>query len=390
MKKHVSVLIAVLLTAVLTFSLTVCGFAIFDSRNNDFTSSLNEIQTLISKHAVFDFSSEDAEKAAISGYLTGLDDSYTEYWTEEEYEELLSSNEGHYTGIGITLQTSDPISDGLFIRRVLGNSPAESAGLQAGDLIIAVNGSSILGRKYDEVYEEMSVDPGETLSLTVSRGEEALTFSVTFNEFVQSYVSYRMIGDVGFIRIHSFTMPAASEFQEALNDLLSRGAKGFVFDLRNNLGGSLDAVEDILELLIPKGEEMVVLQYKDSEEVIYSKLEQKTDLPMVVLMNSSSASASELMASCLRDVNGSWVIGTRSYGKGIGQTTFRLSDGSAVKMTTFYYLTKARNYYHGVGLEPDVTVDLNEEQNKYFYALDESKDPQLKEALSQLQSKIAG
>lgn len=388
MKKFGSAFVAVILTAVITFSLTVCGYAIIDGRSNDFPSSFEEIRSLIESHAVFPFSSEKAEKEAISGYLSGLEDSYTEYWTEEEYKELLASNEGHYTGIGISLLTSDPIADGLFVRRVLGNSPAEEAGLNAGDLIIAVNGSSILGRGYDAVYEEMSVSPGETLRMTVVRGESELNVSVVFNEFVQSYVSYRMIEDMGYIQIHSFTMPAATEFQNALNTLLSQGAKGFVFDLRNNLGGSLDAVEDILELLIPKGEEMVILQFKDSEDIIYSELDPKTNAPMVVLMNASSASASELMASCLRDVNGAKLIGTRSYGKGIGQTTFTLSDGSAVKMTTFYYLTKARNYYHGIGLEPDVSVSLTEEEDKYFYALDESSDPQLKEALAQLKAQI--
>ena len=150
------------------------------------------------------------------------------------------------------------------------------------------------------------------------------------------------------------------------------------------------ACVSFLELLIPKGEEMVVIQYKDSEKIDYSELEPSTDAPMVVLINGSSASGSELMASCLRDVNGSLLVGTRSFGKGIGQTTFRLSDGSAVKMTTFHYLTKARTYYHGIGLEPDFTVGLTEDQDKYFYALDESNDPQLQEALKHLKSKISG
>lgn len=392
MKKFLSILLAVILTAAVTFSLTVFGLTslFLSSESGDIASSIDEIDDLIDKYAVFDFSEEDAEKAAISGYLSGIDDAYTQYWTEEEYEAYLSSNEGHFSGIGITLLSTQTVSDGLFIRRVLGNSPAESAGLAAGDLITAIDGVSILGRDYDQVYEELRRDSGESLALTVQRGTETINVTVTFSDFVQNYVSSRMIGEIGFIRIHSFTMLAAQEFQVALNDLLSKGAKGFVFDLRNNLGGSLDAVEDILELLIPKGEEMVVIQYKDSETIDYSELEPSTDAPMVVLINGSSASGSELMASCLRDVNGSSLIGTRSYGKGIGQTTFRLSDGSAVKMTTFHYLTKARTYYHGIGLEPDVTVELTEEQDKYFYALDESNDPQLQEALKQLNSKISG
>ncbi|MBO5213232.1 MAG: S41 family peptidase [Clostridia bacterium] len=392
MKKQFSLVFAVVLTAILTFTFTAGGFvlAILFAEDDRVSRSLSEIRDVIDTHAVFEFSEEEAELAAIRAYLSGLDDSYTQFWTKEEYEAQLSSNEGHYTGIGITLQSEQTIRDGLFIRRVLGNSPAEQAGLKAGDLIVAINGISVIDRDYNQVYEEMGLDAGESLNFTVSRGNETLSIDVTFQNFVQSYVSWRMIGSVGFIRIHAFNAPAAEEFQRALNDLLSQGAKGFVFDLRNNLGGSLDAVKNILELLIPKGEEMVVIQYKNSEEIFYSESEQKTDLPMVVLINGSSASGSELMASCLRDVNGSVLIGTRSYGKGIGQTTFRLSDDSAVKITTFHYLTKARNNYHGIGLEPDETVTLSEEQEKYFYALDESDDPQLQAALSHLETQIFG
>ncbi len=389
MKKHFLVLISVVITAVLTFSFTA-GLFLFSDNESRFSKTISEIKSLINKHAVFDFSEDDAEKAAINAYLSGLDDSYTQFWTKEEYESQLASNEGHFSGIGITLQSAQTIEDGLFIRRVLGNSPAEKAGLKAGDLITAMNDISLVGRDYDQVLEEMRLDVGEFLTFTLLRNNETLKISVTFADFVQSYVSYRMIDSVGFIRIHSFTLPAAEEFQKALNDLLSQGAKGFVFDLRNNLGGSLDAVERILELLIPKGEEMVVIRYKNSEQIIYSELDPKTDVPMVVLINGSSASGSELMASCLRDVNGSVLIGNRSYGKGIGQTTFRLSDDSAVKITTFHYLTKARNDYHGIGLEPDQTVSLSDEQEKYFYALDETNDPQLQAALTSLKSQIAG
>lgn len=392
MKRFYSVVVSVILTAVLTFTLTAGAFFFFgDSLGvTPFSKTISEIKGLIDRHAVFEFSEEEAEKAAIQAYLSGLDDSYTQFWTKEEYEAQLASNEGHYSGIGITLQSTQTIQDGLFIRRVLGNSPAEQAGLKAGDLIAAIDGVSVVGRDYNQVYEEMGLEPGESLTFTLLRGDQTLTATVTFAEFVQSYVSYRKIDTVGFIRIHSFTAPAAEEFQEALNSLLEQGAKGFVFDLRNNLGGSLDAVKNILELLIPAGEEMVVIRYKNSEEIIYSKLDPKTDLPMAVLINGSSASGSELMASCLRDVNGAKLIGTKSYGKGIGQTTFRLSDDSAVKITTFHYLTKARNDYHGIGLAPDEVVTLTEEQDKFFYALDETDDPQLISALDSVKATIQG
>ncbi len=390
MKKFFTVFVTVVLTAAITFSLTVAGIFLFFPKADGISDTLAEIKSYIDRHAVFEFSEDEAEKAAISAYLSGIEDDYTQFWTKAEYDEYLRSTQGHYAGIGLSLQSTQTVSDGIFVYRVLGNSPAEKAGIRAGDLITAVDDVSVLDRNYNQVVDEMKRDAGQSLSLTLLRGEETLTVSVVYSDFVQSYVDYRMIDDIGFIRIHSFTALAADEFQKALNDLLSQGANGFVFDLRNNLGGSLDAVEDILELLIPKGEEMVVIQYKNSEKVFYSELEPKTQVPMVVLQNKSSASGSELMASCLRDVNGSKLIGTTSYGKGIGQTTFRLSDGSAVKMTTFHYLTKARNYYHGTGLEPDTTVYLDVDQEKYFYALNETNDPQLQEALKIIKTQIAG
>ena len=390
MKKRLSTFWVILITATVTFVLTLSAFVLWQIFRpaESYSAVISEIKAYIDRYAVFDFSQDEAEKAAINGYLSGLDDDYTQYWTPEEYQEYLSSVEGNFSGIGITLQSADPVTEGLLIYRVLGNSPAEAAGLLAGDLIVGVNGVSILNKSYDDAFNSIAGDAGETVVLTILRDGSKTDVSVTFSQFVQSYVEYRMIGEIGFIRIHSFMEPVVSEFQTALNELLSQGAKGLVFDLRNNLGGGLDVVISVLDFLVPKGEELVVLKFKDSEEIHYAELDAKTDVPMVVLMNESSASASELMASCLRDIRGSLLIGTNSFGKGIGQTTFSLSDQSAFKMTTFYYLTKNRVNYHGKGLEPDVRVDLTEEQTKYFYTLDETSDLQLQEALRQLQTQI--
>ena len=381
----------VFLTALLTFSLTITGVSLWNGSVSDGMSNrIGEIRALIDQNAVFEFSEEDAERAAIEGYLSGLNDGYIKYWTEEEYSAHLSSKQGNFSGVGLSLLSQRTIENGIFVRRVLGNSPAEIAGIQPGDLIIAVDDVSVIGRDYEQVLSEMEREAGESVKLTLTRGEETFSVSVTFSDFVQTYVAYRMIGDIGFIRIHSFSDNAANEFQIALNALLEQGAKGLIFDLRNNPGGSLNAVEYILEPLIPKGEEMVILKYKNSEEIIYSKANQKADIPMVVLINASSASGSELMASCLRDVNGAILIGNRSFGKGIGQTTYRLSDGSAVKITTFHFLTKGRTDYHGIGLQPDEIISLTEEQDLYFYALDESNDPQLQGALTRIQAEING
>ena len=390
MKKNLDLILSVVFTAIITCAATCYVFlVVLDKDDDPFFTTMKELQDVIDDNAIFEFDRAEAEKNAANGYLSALEDDYREFWTKEEFEAHESSNAGNFTGIGVSIQATEPIGDGIFVYRVLGNSPAEKAGILPGDLIVSLNGRSVAGRNYEEVYTEMGISEGETMTLTVQRdsgGGESLVkdISVTSQRFVQRYVDWRMIGTVGFIRIHSFVGNSAQEFEDALNALLEAGAKSFVFDLRNNLGGSLHSVEHILDLLVAKGEELVVLKFKDSEEIHHAKVDPKTTAPMVVLINGESASASELMASSLRDLNGSKLMGTRSFGKGIGQTTYRLSDGSAVKVTSFYYLTAGRNYYHGVGLAPDVEIALDDAQTKYFYSLNETNDPQLQGALEYL------
>ena len=390
MKKTTLVIYTAVITACVTFCLSLLCFAGQSLPvSSVYPDRLTEIRAYIDRYAVKDFSEEEANHGAAYGYLSGLNDPYYYYWTEEEYAEYLSSTEGNFTGIGITLKSEDPISEGLFVFRVLGNSPAETAGIKAGDLIVELNGRSVLGRPYQEVFDEFAENPDAGVDIVVLRGEESVPMHVEFKQFVQNYVDFRMIDEIAYIRIHEFWTPAVSEFKAALEELMKKNPKGLIIDVRNNLGGGLDVVTAILEPLIPQGEECVVLKYKDSEEILYSEEEQTVTVPITVLINESSASASELLSSCLRDVCGATLIGNRSHGKGVGQTLFTLSDGTVIKLTTFYYMTKSRVNYDTVGLSPDETVLLNEEQTRYFYTLDESNDPQLQAALADVRSRVA-
>lgn len=391
MKKYLSHILTAVISAVVALSIAFgCFYWFFFRGSENATDLLSQLRFYIQNNAVFDFSEDNAVESAVKGYLSGLNDDYVQYWNESEYDQKLSSDRGNYSGIGIHTLSSDPVSEGIFVYRVYSNSPAMEAGVKAGDWIVAINGEPLDGRKNDDVTEAYFTGKEASLRFTLKRGEELLDLTVEPKDFIQSFVESRKIGDVGFVRIHSFRDSAVTDFEKALNGLLSQGVKGFVLDLRNNLGGEVDALTEILDLLVPEGEETVVLRYKDSETVYRSENQAKTDLPTVVLINGSSASASELMASCLRDVNGSLLIGTRSLGKGVGQTRFTLSDGSAVRFTTFFCMTKSRLNYHGVGLEPDLTVELTEEQSRYFYALNETDDPQLQAALSALRDRIDG
>ena len=185
----------------------------------------------------------------------------------------------------------------------MGNSPAEKAGILPCDGIVSVNGEALEGMPYNEAFSKFSGEEGTTLSVGVLRNGEAFSFDIVRTKFLQREIDYRILdGDIGFIRIHEFNLNAYEEFSAALRSLLQSGVKGFIFDVRNNPGGDLNTVCSMVDLLVAE-DELIVLQYKDDEEILRSTPNRMTDLPMVVLLNSGSASASEMFSSSLRDLN---------------------------------------------------------------------------------------
>ena len=401
MKTSTKVILAVILTFAITFAGTVAIFtgsqlsgfgfnynsSYYDGDGID--AKLAEITALIDNHAIKDFDRDMALKNAVYFYVLSLDDMYCSYFDQSDYVTYLDQTSGGFTGIGINVAaTAEILEDGLLIYRVLGNSPAEKAGILGGDVIIEADGFSFIDALYDDAVDVLLGEEGTSVSIKVRRGEDIFDFTVVRQSFTQRLVDYYIIDSVGFVRIHEFDEAAYPQFADALADLLTSGVKGFIFDVRNNPGGELNTVKNMIDLLVPK-DELVVLQYKNNEQVYNSTDSVLTDLPCVVLQNSSSASGSELFASALRDIRGVQIIGTQSYGKGVGQTSFQLSDGSAVKLTTFYYVTKSRYNYDGIGLEPDYVVEPTEEQNLHFYTVKDEDDPQLQKALQVLMEQIS-
>ena len=270
--------------------------------------------------------------------------------------------------------------------------------IDVGDGLIELINPVIVYKKGEQIDAEgcLSV-PGRSGTVArpekvkvraLNRNGEEKSFSITRKAFEQRNVEYNIYDNLGYIRIYQFAENADEQFQQALNTLLSKNVDGIIFDVRNNPGGELNTVCSMIDMLIPGGEEIIVIEYKDEEEIIYSTNTRLADMPFVVLMNNSSASGSELFSSSLRDILGTKLIGENSFGKGVGQTTFPLNDGSGVKITTFKYLTKSRVDYNNTGLKPDYEVDLDSKWDLEFYTMTFEDDIQLQKAISVLTQEI--
>lgn len=395
MNNRRNIFIAIILTFVITLSLfSFVSCSLIDFRLHpagepvEINDKLTEINGFIDEYAIMPFDQETALSNAIFFYVASLEDPYCSYMDAEEYAAYLEELSGSFTGIGVNvITTTEILENGLLIYRVIGNSPAELAGLKNGDIIIEANGTSFVNFPYEDAVDIMLDELGTTINLVVDRNGERLEFNVVRQNFTKRLVDYEVIGNLGYITIYQFEAAALEQFEEALKSLEASGVKGYIFDVRNNPGGELNTVKNMVDYLVPK-DEIVVLQYKDYESSLYSSDNRLTDKPCVVLINGESASASELFSSALRDILGSKLIGEQSFGKGVGQTTFSLSDGSALKFTTFRYVTKSRYNYDGIGLEPDYVVELPLEDSIYYYCMSREDDTQLAKAIQVLGEEV--
>jgi len=388
MNKNIrNIIIAVVITCFINTAVCVLYFNFFKTENISYSSTsidskLDEITQYIEKNAIMPFDEETAKKNAVYFYVASIEDKYCSYFDKDDYGDYMYEMAGSFTGIGINVMTkSQTLENGLFIYRVIGNSPAEKAGIMNGDIIIEADGTSFVGYDYNEAVDILLGEEGTTVNIKIDRNGEELQFNVLRQSFTKQLVKYEIIGEIGYVIIYEFDEAALSQFQNALKALEASNVKGYIFDVRNNPGGELNTVKNIVDALVPK-DELVVLQYKDSELSIYSSDNRIVeDKPMAVLLNGDSASAAELFSSALRDILNVPLVGEQSYGKGVGQTTFTLSDGSAIKFTTFRYVTKSRYNYDGIGLEPDYVVEAPEEWDMMFYTVSHEDDIQLQKAI---------
>lgn len=294
--------------------------------------------------------------SASKGIVSTLNDPYAQYFTDSEYDSYRRDLNGSYSGLGILVTAPDEV--GALISGVYDDSPAAAAGLKKDDIITHINGESVIGLELSELSEALSGDDGDTVQLTVLRNNEPIDIQVTYGAVIVHNVHHEMIGETGYILIDMFSSNAPEDFDAALEDLKAGGMNSLIIDLRDNPGGSLNSVIDISDSILNEGTIVSVgKSMSDRNLITYVAEEGGIGVPMAVLVNGNSASASEILAAAIKENGVGAVIGTQTYGKGIVQTSMHMEKGGWLKLTTDAYFTPDGNNIHGSGVTPDIVVE---------------------------------
>ena len=326
---------------------------------------------------------------AANGLLTGLGDPYTFYYTPEEFAALWEDDEGKYAGVGIQISTSY-VTGLCTVSRVFDNGPAREAGIHKGDILYMVEDMYVNSSTINDAVDVMRGTPGTDVNVTVLRGTEEITFTLTRATITVNRIESGMLNDeVGYIILYEFAGDCSVEFEKHLKALEAKGMRGLIIDLRDNPGGWVDDAEEIADLFLNKGT-LCYLQYKDGSREYYrtkTDLDDRLGFPLVILVNENSASSSEILTGALKDRANATVVGVQSYGKGIVQSVVTLDGGAGMQMTVAQYYTPNGNAVHKLGITPDVEVHLEQGDNG-MYEFADLTDPQLAKALEVMMQKL--
>lgn len=394
MKKQNLRMLCVLLAAMLLLSGCTFRFDAFDrseteqveadtAAQKDYHEKLDEIVALLNEVYVDGYDTDKLGDYLAQAAVAATGDRWSYYVSAEDYDAFVESNENAYVGIGVTVESSDDLTDGVQITKVTPNSPAEEAGIEADDRIYAVEGETVESLGLDETKNRIRGEEGTEVTLTILRGEKKFDVTVKRASVEVEVVKYSMLdGSIGYIKINNFEANSADRTIEAIDALRGQGAKALVFDLRFNPGGRKDELVRVLDELLPEGPLFRSVDYKGNESVDYSDAD-CVELPMAVLVNGDSYSAAEFFAAALQEYDWATVVGTKTCGKANYQQTFRLSDGSAVAVSTGHYQTPHGVTLANVGVTPDEIVEVDNKTYLELYkeAVAVKDDAQLQAAI---------
>lgn len=371
---------------VATASSLITVHAVIGITGNEY-SKLAEMTALIDQRYVDEYDKTAMEDAAANAMIGALGDRWSYYISAEDYQNYQEQMANAYVGVGITIQQRQDLT-GMQVLEVVKGSPAEEAGVQAGDTLIAVNGQNIIDMDPDDVKNLVRGEQGTTVELTFLRNETELTLTVERKSIQMVVAAGQMLEDnIGLVTINNFDSRCFDETKAAIDGLLAQGAKALVFDVRFNPGGYSTELVKVLDYLLPEGDLFRTVDYRGNERV--DKSDAKCiDIPMAVLVNDSSYSAAEFFAAALSEYEAAVVVGTPTSGKGYYQQNFKLYDGSAVSLSTGKYFTPKGVSLEGVGITPDYVVEVEEEEYYAIYGgiLDPAEDPQIQKAVALLKS----
>lgn len=346
---------------------------------------LSGIQALIQKEYIGEVDEDALQTGICQGYVGALGDPYSAYYDEEQTSALMETTQGEYGGIGVVL-TQNLDTGVTTASSVYEDSPAMKAGMKDGDIIYQVEGRDVSGMALEEISGSIKGEKGTTVEITVLRGEEReeVTLTITRDTIQAETVKTRMLEDeIGYLAISEFDSVTLEQYREGLAELTAQGMEGLIVDLRGNPGGNLDTVCEILDLMLPEGL-VVYTEDKDGNRQEFTSDEaQEVQVPLAVLVDGNSASASEIYAGAIQDYGIGQIVGTKTYGKGVVQTIYDLKDGTSLKLTVAEYFTPNGRNIDGEGITPDVEVTYQRNEN------DPEADNQLDRAVETLQNEMA-
>ena len=385
-KKGVLSGILISLIFFLIFNLCTNLYYRFIKKEMSTNYKISKIIKTIDKNYANEYKPEMLEEGIYSGIVASLNDKYSYYMTEEQFKDFMDSTNGTYVGIGVIIRA---VENELRVLYVFEDCPAQAGGIKAGDFIKAVDSVSVTADNYNEIIKKIKDEKNMHTTITVYRESEnkEIEIKIDKNKIDVPTVSHKMLEDnIGYIMISKFEAVTAKQFDNAFNSLTNDGMKALIIDLRDNPGGLLNVVTEITDKLVPKGYITYTEDKNGEKKYLYSD-EDCFSKPLVILVNENSASASEVLSGAVKDMGAGKLVGTKTFGKGVVQTIFKLGDGSGMKLTVAKYYTPSGVCIDGIGIEPDYKVEFDKDFD--FKNLTEENDVQLKKGIEVIKGMLS-